>query len=91
MTTWRDKAASLTVGYFDSRIDEAEGEEEAYLFNEVNQDWAYAEFATEIYGSIIRLIADEGLTVEEALDKIANDKEYLDETFRGACSCAEGL
>ena len=88
---WRDKVAQLTVGYFDDRIKSATGKEEDYLFNEVNQDWAYAEFATEIYGQIIRLVADEGLTIEKALDMIAKDKEYMDEAFRDACCCAEGL
>lgn len=91
MAEYRDRIATLTVNYFDSRIDEAEGEEEDYLFNEVNQDWAYAEFATEIYGNIIRKIADEGKTMDEALAEIEGDEGYLDETFRAACACAEGL
>ena len=87
--TWRDGIAAKSVGYFDNRIESATGEEEDYLFNTVNQAWAYAEFATQLYGRIIELVADEGLTIEQAIVSITD--EELKEFFDLACSSAEGL
>lgn len=85
--TWRDKIASLSVGYFDGRVNDAEGEEEDYLFERVDQGRAYAEFGLMLYGRLFELVADKGLTAEEALDSIT--EQELDEMFREACSCAE--
>lgn len=88
---WREKIAQLSVGYFDNKIGEATGKEESYLYNQVNQDWAYAEFATVLYGDIIEKMADEGKTIDQVLNEIENDEEYLNETFWDACRSAEGL